>query len=211
MLSLTFFMVSYLVIIFVVYHLTQTNKVWQWPFRHASSLFEAYMRILYYLPMMVVPIYSLYWLEYANIPTRQYFRWNRFSWTFLLGLAVSIYYTLELLVFHRPPSIRGIGFWPPIVALSLLNAICEEIMYRIALYRLIRQAQYPKWVAGVVQSLVYSLIHYMISGALMGTFSLIYGLVMQLVVNRNRSIIPAIICHFIIDIGCIGLPVLRMR
>jgi membrane protease YdiL (CAAX protease family) len=84
-------------------------------------------------------------------------------------------------------------------------------MYRLALYRLIRQAQYPKWVAGVVQSLVYSLIHYMISGALMGTFSLIYGLVMQLVVNRNRSIIPAIICHFIIDIGCIGLPVLRMR
>ena len=209
--SVALFLVSYMLFIFAVYHLTRNVRIWQWPFQPVVSLPEAYMRILYYLPMMIVPIFSLYWLKRSDVPIRPCFKWDRFSWAFLLGLAVSIYYAVDLLVFRRPPRMRGLEFWPPIIVLSLLNAVSEEVMYRLALYRLIRRAEYPRWVAYVVQSLIYSLIHYMIAGAVLGTFSLVYGLVLQFVTNRNRSILPAIICHFIIDIGCIGVPILRIR
>jgi phosphatidylglycerol:prolipoprotein diacylglycerol transferase len=205
-----FFVVSYLLVIFIIYYLTRTVRVWQWPFQRVSSISEANLRILYYLPVMIVPLCSLVWLKRFKVPIRQYFRWKCFSWTFLLGLAVSLYYAVDLLVIRLPPNIRGLSFWPPILVLSLLNAVSEEIMYRLSLYRVIRRAQYPRWVACVVQSLIYSILHYMIAGALLGTFAFIYGLVMQLVANRNRSIIPAMICHFIIDIGCIGRPILRL-
>ena len=86
MISLALFVVSYLLIIFAVYHLTRNVRIWQWPFHRVSSLSEAYMRILYYLPMMAVPIYSLFWLKRSDMPILPHFRWNRFSWAFLLGL-----------------------------------------------------------------------------------------------------------------------------
>lgn len=210
LLSPAFFVVFYLLVIFVFYHLTRTLKIWQWPFLRVASLSDAYMRIFYYLPVMAVPVIALLGLKRSKVAIRSYFRWDRYSWTFLLGLAVSLYFVVDLLVIRQPLRMRGVEFWPPIVLLSLLNGASEEIMYRLALYRLIRRAQYPKWIAGVVQSLIYASIHYMIAGAPLGTIAFAYGLVMQVVVNRNRSIIPAVICHFTIDIGCIGRPLLRM-
>jgi membrane protease YdiL (CAAX protease family) len=190
--------------------LTRTLRIWQWPFLRVSSLTDAYLRIFYYLPVMAVPVLTLFGLKGSELAIRPYFRWDRNSWTFWLGLAVSLYFAIDLLVIRQPPRMRGIEFWPPVLMLSLMNAVSEEIMYRLGLYRLIRRAEYPKWVAGGVQSLIYALIHFMIAGAPLGTIAFVYGLLMQLVVNRNRSLIPAFICHFIIDIGCIGRPLLRI-
>lgn len=120
---------------------------------------------------------------------------------------MSIYYAVELLATY---NLRGLEFWPPIIILSAMNAFAEEIMYRLALYRVMLRADYPKWVCLIVQSVIYSLIHFMIAGALLGLFSLIYGFILGLIAERSKSITPAIVCHFIIDLGCIGMPILRM-
>jgi membrane protease YdiL (CAAX protease family)/prolipoprotein diacylglyceryltransferase len=210
LLSPALFLVFYLLAIFLFYHLTRTLRIWQWPFLRVTSLADAYLRIFYYLPVVAMPVIALIGLKRSKLAIRPYFKWERYSWTFLLGLAISLYFVVDLLVIRQPPRIRGIEIWPPILILSLMNAVSEEIMYRLALYRLIRRAQCPRWVAYMLQSCVYALIHYMIVGAPLGTIALIYGLVMQLVVNRNQSLIPAFICHFIIDMGCIGRPLLRI-
>jgi membrane protease YdiL (CAAX protease family) len=128
---------------------------------------------------------------------------------FLVALAMSVYYTLELLV-YKQPLLRGISFWPPVIIMSVMNAFAEEIMYRLTVMRLAVHAEYPAWVANLLQSVLYSLIHFMVAGAMLGLFSLLYGFILGLVAQRSKSILPAIICHFIIDIGCIGMPILRM-
>jgi membrane protease YdiL (CAAX protease family) len=103
-----------------------------------------------------------------------------------------------------------VEFWPPVIIVSVMNAFCEEIMYRLALYRAIISANYSRWVALIVQSVVYSLIHFMVVGAVLGLFSLVYGFLLGLIVQRSKSVSQAIVCHFIIDIGCIGMPMLKI-
>ena len=44
----------------------------------------------------------------------------------------------------------------------------------------------------------------------MAVFAFVYGLLLGAIVEKNDSVIPAIICHFCIDIGNIGLPLLIM-
>lgn len=210
LLSLAGLVISYVLLIFLMYHLTRTVRVWPWPFSRVHSLADAYMRIGAYAPMMVIPLYSLWWMKRCDMPIAEQLRWGRFTPYFLLALAMSIYYSMELLVFKRPPQIRGAVFWPPAIILSAMNAFSEEIMYRQALYGMLRRAAYSKWFAIPFQAVIYSIVHFMIAGAVLGLFSIIYGLVLGLVADRSRSIMPAIVCHFIIDIGCIGMPMLRM-
>jgi membrane protease YdiL (CAAX protease family) len=82
-------------------------------------------------------------------------------------------------------------------------------MYRLALYRMVINANFSKWTALVTQSVMYSLIHFMVIGGVLGLFSLVYGFLLGLIVQRNKSLSQAIVCHLIIDIGCIGMPMLR--
>lgn len=142
-----------------------------------------------------------------RIPINPWLGWNRFSYTFFIGLAVSIYYCFELFVL-KGFCFRGPAFWPPVLAMSLMNAAGEEVIYRLALYNLIKRAPYPIWTANIVQALAYALIHFMIAGAVFGFLSFVYGLVLGIIAERNKSIIPAFICHFIIDLGVIGMPLL---
>jgi phosphatidylglycerol:prolipoprotein diacylglycerol transferase len=202
---LVFFMLA----TFLIYYLTRQIYVWKWPFQPAVSLTDAYARILYYMPVLLIPAIALAWLKKCNEPIRPWFAWHRFSWVFVIGLALSVYYAVELLVL-RNIQLRGLAFWPPIIILSAMNAFAEEIMYRLALYRMLRRADYSKWVCLVVQSVIYSLIHFMIAGPVLGLFSLVYGFIMGLMTQRSKSLVPAIVCHFIIDLGCIGMPILRM-
>lgn len=199
---------SLVIFSFLIYYLTRQIRVWPWPFKPVFSLAEAYGRILYYLPVMLVPAYCLLWLRMSRVPIASWFKWNRFSYTFFIGLAVSVYYCLEMIVFGDM-RFRGPAFWPPVVVMSFMNAAAEEIMYRLSLYNLLKRAAFPAWSANIAQALVYSLIHFMVAGAMLGIFSLIYGLIMGVVAGRSRSIIPAFICHFIIDLGVIGMPLLR--
>jgi membrane protease YdiL (CAAX protease family)/prolipoprotein diacylglyceryltransferase len=207
--SLGGLMVSLVLANFLIHYLTREISVWPWPIHPVTSLGDAYGRILYYLPMMLIPAYCLYWLKKSGIAPQRWFAWNRFSFAFLVGLGISAYYAVEMLVLQQP-TLRGVAFWPPVITLSLLNATAEEIMYRLTLYNLLKRADYSPWVSNIVQALIYSLIHFMIAGALLGVLSFIYGLVMGRVVERSQSVTPAIVCHFIIDIGVFGAPLLRL-
>jgi membrane protease YdiL (CAAX protease family) len=129
------------------------------------------------------------------------------AWVFYAGLAFSIFYTVYLLVL-KEPRLRGPAFWPPVIILSAMNAVSEEIVYRFAAYKIFMQADYSKLASNIAQSLLYSLIHFIIGGPILGAFSIIYGIILGFVMEHNDSVTPCIICHFVIDIGCIGLPML---
>jgi phosphatidylglycerol:prolipoprotein diacylglycerol transferase len=203
-------LVAYLLASFLIFQLTRKLQWWKWPIQPASTLADAYSRIFYYLPVMLIPAFALYWLKKVGEPIRPWFQWQRWSNVFLVALAMSVYYSIELLVLKGIP-LRGLAFWPPIIIMSVMNAWAEEVMYRLALMRFLRRVDYAPWITNVVQSLVYSIIHFMVAGPLLGLFSIIYGLILGLVAQRCKSILPAIICHFIIDIGCIGMPILRFH
>ncbi|MFZ1983027.1 MAG: prolipoprotein diacylglyceryl transferase family protein [Desulfatitalea sp.] len=207
--SLGGLVVSFLLADFLIFYLTHQVHLWKWPIQPVVSLADTYGRIFYYLPVMLIPAYSLYWLKNLGEPIRPWFQWQRWSYVFPIALAMSIYYSVELLVL-RKLQLRGLEFWPPIIVMSVMNAFAEEIMFRLALVRFLRRVEYAPWVANLVQSLVYSVIHFMAVGTVLGLFSLVYGFVLGLVAQRTNSILPAIICHFIIDIGCIGMPILRL-
>ncbi len=206
--SLGGLLVSLILFNFLIHYLTREIRIWPWPIQPVQSLGDAYGRILYYLPMMLIPAYCLSWLKRSDVPIAPWFVWNRFSFAFLLGLGISAYYAIEMLVLKQP-TLRGMAFWPPVILLSLMNAVAEEIMYRLTLYNLLKRAHYSPWIANIGQALIYSLIHFMIAGAQLGVLAFIYGIVMGLVVERSKSVTPAIICHFIIDIGVMGAPMLR--
>lgn len=199
----------YLMATFLIYYLTRKLMVWKWPIQPVDSLADAYGRIFYYIPVMLIPALAMRWMKKNNEPILRWFKWGRFTFLFVIGLLVSVYYSLELLIFKHH-VLRGLEFWPPALIISIMNAFCEEIMYRLALYRAIISVNYSKWTALVVQSVVYSLIHFMVVGAVLGLFSLVYGFLLGLIVQRSKSVSQAIVCHFIIDIGCIGMPMLRI-
>lgn len=211
-LSLGGLLVSYLVVIFFVFMLTRRLGFWPWPFKPVISLADAYMRILYYMPLMVVPAYSLYWLKRLGIPIRDQFRWQRFTPFFLLCLGVSAYYALDLTILGRGlDRLRPLPFWAPVVILSVMNAFAEEVMYRQTLYGMLRHLAYSRWVTIPLQAMVYAIVHFMIAGAVFGILSFLYGILLGLVADRSKSILPGMICHFIIDLGCIGMPMLKIH
>ncbi len=208
--SLAGLMVSYLLANFLIFQLTRALHLWKWPIQPVLSLADTYSRIFYYLPVMLIPACALYGLKKTGEPIEPWFRWQRWTWVFLIALGMSVYYSIELLVLKKVP-LRGLAFWPPIIVMSVMNAFAEEIMYRLALVRFLRRAAYAPWVANVAQSLVYSIIHFMVAGPVLGLFSIVYGFILGVVAQRSNSILPAIICHFIIDLGCIGMPILRFH
>ena len=52
------------------------------------------------------------------------------------------------------------------------------------------------------------IVHLAIGGPLFFVLSFIYGMVLGMVFERSRSVLPCVLCHFIIDIGVIGLPMM---
>lgn len=201
--------VFYLMATFLIYYLTRVLMVWKWPIQPVESLADAYVRLFYYMPVLGISAFALALMKKNDEPIRQWFRPGRFTFLFAIGLLASIYYCLELLVLKHH-MLRGVEFWPPAIMMSVMNAFCEEIMYRLALYKAIINANYSRWAALIVQSVFYSLIHFMVVGAVLGLFSLVYGLLLGLIVQRSKSVLQAMVCHFIIDIGCIGMPMLRI-
>jgi membrane protease YdiL (CAAX protease family) len=201
--------VFYLICTFLIYYLTRILRVWKWPIQPVESFADAYARLFYYMPVIVIAALALVLMKKNNEPIRPWFKRGRFTFLFVIGLLASIYYCLELLILKHH-ELRGVEFWPPVIMMSIMNAFSEEIMYRLALYKAIISANYSRWVALIAQSVVYSLIHFMVVGAVLGLFALAYGFLLGLIVQRSKSVSQAIVCHFIIDIGCIGMPMLRM-
>ena len=205
--SLAGFLISYVSLFFIIYYITKGVQILPWPFKKAATVANAYAHIAYYLPIMSVPALSVIWLKKLNLPILEKFKWDKFSKVFFFCLAISIYYSIELLII-REPILKGFEFWPPIIVICILNAFSEEILYRLAIFSVFQWAGYSKLISNISQSLLYSINHFIVGGPLLGIFSIVYGYILGVTMDRNNSIIPCIICHFLIDIGCIGLPVL---
>ncbi|MCF8035281.1 MAG: prolipoprotein diacylglyceryl transferase [Desulfobacteraceae bacterium] len=205
-LSLVGLIAVYLVMLAGTFHLRKMH-VLPWPMTAAADLEAAWFSVLYYFPYLLFPVVSLFWVRAAGIPIWTDFRWIRFHPVLYAGLLCSIGYSLYLLVLIDP-CIKGGAFWLPVVILSIMNATGEEFAFRQAFFRVLKKAGYGSLLTNGAQSLLYALPHFVIGGVSFGVFALVYGFLLGLVRIHTGSVTPCVICHFLIDIGCIGLPVL---
>jgi len=197
---------SYMLGFFALYRLMRTH-VLGWPFAPVNNLTAAYSAILEYSPVILFPVLALVWLKLAGLPLWTHFKWRRFSWLLYPALAASLGYSVYLLVL-RQPELRGLVFWPPVIILSLINAVSEELTFRHGFFRLLETAGYGPAFTVAAQAALYSLAHFGLGSAVFGTLALCYGLLLGALRAQTQSVTPCIICHLLIDIGCIGYPML---
>ena len=124
----------------------------------------------------------------------------------IIGLVVSIYYTVDLLII-KGPRLRRPAFWPPVMILSLINASAEEITYRLTAYSLLLNVNLKRVAVVLLQAILYASVHFLFSPTL-GLLSLVYGIILGVLMDRTQCVTLCILCHFIIDIGAIGSPML---
>lgn len=182
-------------------------KLLPWPFKGTESLAHTYKNICIYIPVFFFALGSTVWLKIADLSIYKGFKWHRITSIFYIALIISVGYSLQMFV-TTPFSLRGFEFWPPVFFLSLFNAMSEEIIYRFVFYSLLKNYFKNTNLSNIFQSFAYSMPHYWIGGFLMAVYAFFYGLILGQVVEKNKSVTPAIICHFCIDIGNIGLPLL---
>jgi membrane protease YdiL (CAAX protease family) len=178
-----------------------------WPFRGADTVFGTWGRIPVYAPVLLYALASLFWLRHADLPIREWFAWKRVTPLFIAGLGVSIAYSLYLF-YTSPFPLKSAGFAPPALVMGLMNAVSEEIIFRLIFMQLLAIAFGSRPRANLIQAAVYALPHLMIGGPLFFLLAAGYGLLLGRITLAAGSIFPAVICHFIIDIGAIGLPLL---
>lgn len=178
-----------------------------WPFRGTDTVFGTWGRIPVCAPVLIFALISLFWLRHAGLPIREWFSWKQVSPLFFAGLGVSIGYSLYLF-YTSPFPLKSAGFIPPALVMGLMNAVSEEIIYRLIFMQLLAAAFGSRPRANLIQATVYALPHLLIGGPLFFLLATGYGLLLGRITHATGSIFPAIICHFIIDIGAIGLPLL---
>ncbi|MBW2599891.1 MAG: prolipoprotein diacylglyceryl transferase [Deltaproteobacteria bacterium] len=203
-------LVSYLICMFVfmgtVLYLVRYGYV-RWPFTGSARLATVYASIVTYLPLFILAWLSLLWLKWARIPFVKQFGWKKFSNIFFVGIIISAWYSMYLLM-RNPVDISRTAVWLPVIILSLLNAFSEEIFYRLTLFELLGKFVRSTLFVNVIQSAAYALPHYFIGGLQFASFAFLYGMLLGLIKEKNESIIPCVVCHFIIDLGSIGAPLL---
>lgn len=202
--AITLFLLS------LFYYLVMKMRILPFPFQRVRDVSTAYKLILTYLPFLVLPILSILWLKEARLPIWEKFKISGNPKTIIIfttiGLLASILYSVDLLVI-REPRLRGLAFWPPVLILSVINAFTEEIAYRLTAYSLLLNANFSRITAILLQAILYSSVHFFFNPTL-GVLSLLYGIIMGLLMDRTQSVTLCIICHFIIDLGAIGRPIL---
>lgn len=202
--ALTLFLLS------LFYYLVMKMRILPFPFQRVTDITTAYKLILTYLPCLILPVISVIWLKKAQLPIAEKFKIQGNPKTIIIfttiGLAASLFYALDLLVFMEP-RLRGASFWPPVLILSIINAFTEEIAYRLAAYSLVLNANFSRVTAIVVQAILYSAVHFFYNPSL-GVQALLYGIIMGVLMDRTQSVTLCILCHFIIDLGAIGRPIL---
>lgn len=191
-----------------------TEKLIPWPFHGAETVCGTYGRILVYLPFTGFSLLSVFWIKGKKFwikgekrPVADFIKWNRFSPTFYAGLVFSAGYTLYLFLSHNF-AYKGMAFVPPALILGLLNAVSEEFLFRLVLFQLIVPLTESWHRANLMQAVLYGAVHLFIGGPVFFLGAVGYGLLLGWIFKTNDSIIPAIICHFIADVGAIGLPLL---
>ena len=184
-----------------------TRKLIPWPFHGAETIFGTYGRILVYLPFTGFSFISVLWIKEKNRRVADFIKWKRFSPTFLAGFLLSVGYSLYLYGTHDF-ALKGLAFVPPAMMLSILNAVSEEILFRLVSFQLMIQLTGSWQRANLMQAVVYGFAHLFIGGPVFFLGAVAYGLLLGWMTKTNESVLPAIICHFITDIGAIGLPLL---
>lgn len=178
-----------------------------WPFRRADTLGVTYLRILIYSPFAVLSVISICFLKMAGLRVRENIFWRRLSGSFFVGLFISIVYTAYLFMTNRF-GLKGIEYIPPVILMSALNAVSEEFLFRLVLFQLLIPVTGSSGLSNGLQAFIYGLPHLFIGGPLFFAYAVVYGFILGWVAKTNSSVIPAVICHFAIDLGAIGLPLL---
>jgi len=207
--ALSGFLISLLIFSGLVFYGLK-NSIITWPFHSVRNTEQIYESILIYSPFTLFSFFSLIWLKLANFPILKYFKWTRFSNTYYIGFFISIGYSFYMLR-TTDFDLHGIWFWPPVVILCVLNAFGEEILYRLSFFSIVNKITQNTIISIILQSLLYSIVHFYIGGVKFGIYSMAYGILLAVIREKNKSIVPCIICHFCIDIGNIGLPILAIR
>lgn len=183
------------------------RQVLSWPFRKVTNTADAYGMILGYLPAVILSLCSVYLLKIVSLPIVESFKWKRISPVYYGGLVVSIFYAIFMLLPIRF-GFHLFSIWPSVIILSILNAVSEEIAFRLVLYRLLKKAINYSLPANAIQSLAYSIPHFFIGGSIFAVQAFFFGLLLGFIMEKNKSIVPCMICHFIVDLGAIGYPIL---
>ena len=178
-----------------------------WPFRGADSIPGTWGRIPIYAPVLMFALISLLWLRQAGLPIREWFSWKQVTPLFFTGLAAGIGYSLYLF-YTSPFPMKSPGFIPPALVMGLMNAVSEEIVFRLIFMQLLAAAFGSRPRANLIQAAIYALPHLVIGGPLFFLLAAGFGLLLGRITLSAGSILPAVICHFLIDIGAIGLPLL---
>lgn len=185
-----------------------SNDGARWPFRRGKGIVETYQNIVIYLPILVFSVASMVWLKVGGVPVRRFFSVERFFSVLIMSVALfSAGYSVWLLASCRFEMV-GFAYWPLVCILSLMNAVAEEIVYRLVCFQLVKQVLRSPVLCNIIQSLIYASVHIPIGGVRFAGMVFWYGLFLGLIVEKHRSVLPAIVCHFLIDIGIIGLPLL---
>ena len=125
----------------------------------------------------------------------------------ILGIIGSTGYSIYVL-FPLRFGIYNYTFWPPVLILSVLNAFAEEILFRLVLFQLLKKITNNYLVSNLIQSFMYSILHFFIGGFIFGIMALLYGFILGVIAEKSESIAPTLLCHFLIDLGAIGAPLL---
>lgn len=200
------FFTVFIPFIIVATHLL-TQGIIKWPFHNFQSLLDVFGGLSTYAPFILLALSSLIWLKITGIPIAQMFHWKTYSHTFVVGMIVSFGCTFFLLQRIRFGADGG-GLWLAVVCFSLLNAVCEEMIFRGVLFQLLKQRIKRPMIANVIQSMCYASLHFYPAGPRLAMGAWFYGLLQGHIHERNRSLIPVIMCHVIIDIGFFGLAIL---
>jgi membrane protease YdiL (CAAX protease family) len=161
---------------------------------------------LVYLPVVVFALASLAWLK-GETRLKESLTWTRFSLTFPVGCLVSAAYALYLFLTHDF-GLKGVAFVPPALFLAGLNSLSEEILYRVVLLNLLVQWSGSFNRSNLIQALVYGSVHLVIGGPAFFIVAAAYGYLLGLITRTNESVLPALICHAVADIGAVALPLL---
>ncbi|WDP90812.1 MAG: prolipoprotein diacylglyceryl transferase [Desulfobacter sp.] len=207
--SLMGFLLSYFFLVLLIVGLFK-YRIIDWPFRSYGSFSKIYFNVFLYALFAVMCSGFFFWLRPLNIRISPFFKWRRFSHIFWVGLVISSAYSVYLYHFNTW-NLGGMAYWPPIFLFSVLNAYSEESIYRLTLSSVLERLFGSHVAANLGQALLYGGTHYFIGGARFALFAFLYGILLGTVTKENKSIIPAMICHFCIDIGNIGLPLLIVR
>lgn len=199
---------GYMVVVGMLYGFLSSRQIINWPFHSVHTVVEAYQTIVEYLPILFVSFFSMVWLRIAGIPAWPCFKWTRISGaTILVGAIISVGYAVYMLKPVRF-GLHVSSVWTPVVVLSLFNAVAEETVFRVVLYGLLRKLSENIFLCNFIQSLVYASIHIFIGGYLLALQAFVLGVILGWMREKNDSVVPCVICHFIVDLGAIGGPIL---